>query len=131
MGKNKNSTTISSNSEVSRKITRYQNIDENEIVITETKLENILMKYKEATSQGKDWKTPLSLIITIVLVLLTTEFNKRFLDIDSSAWQLLFYVILICAIIWLIISLYRGWVNKDKDINYLLSLIKNENKGSK
>lgn len=127
----KNENTITDNPKISRKITRYQNIDENEIVITESKLENILIKHKEIVSAGSDWKTPLGLIITIIMFFLTGNVNKSFLNIESSAWKLLFLITFLISIIWLIKSFWINWKNKKIDINCLISLIKNETKDRK
>lgn len=122
----KNDTNISTSNEVSGKVTRVQNLDECQIIITETKLENILMKFKEALISGSDWKTPLGLDITIIIVFLTADFNKTFLGFSSFVWQALFILILILSTIWLFWSIYKKVVNRNMTIEKLITKIKNE-----
>lgn len=118
-------TTITDSPEISRKITRYQNVDENEIVITESKLENILMKHAEALTAGSDWKTPLGLTIAIVTVFLTAEFNKDFLGFKPPTWQAIFILGLIICFCWLFFSLCSKFKHRNENIEKLLKLIKN------
>lgn len=118
-------TTITDNPEISRTITRYQNIDENEIVITESKLENLLMKHNGALAAGSDWKTPLGLIIAIVTVFLTAEFNKDFLGLKPPIWQAIFIISLPLYFFWLCYSLYSKFVNRNESLEKLIGLIKN------
>lgn len=126
MANDKKVTTITANSDISRKITRYQNLDDNEIVITETRLENILMKHEQALGSGNDWKTPFGLIISIILVFLTAEFNKNFLGINKEMWGSLFIVVLIGSLIWLSKSLLLKYRNRNTNRTSLICSIKNE-----
>ena len=128
--KNSNQTIITDNPEITRKITRYQNVNDNEIVITESKLENILLKHLEALRAGSDWKTPLSLVIAISTVFLTAEFRKPFLSIEPLVWQAIFIVFLVLSFIWLLWSIYLKAINWKESIPTLIYLIKNEKENS-
>lgn len=121
-----NQTTITDNPEVSRNITRYQNLDDNEIMITESKLENILLKHSEILKVGSDWKTPLGLIVAIITVFLTAEFNKDFIGIEPAGWEAIFIISLFSSLIWVCSSLYLKFRNRDQSITKLISLIKNQ-----
>lgn len=122
----KNDTKISTNNEISGKVTRAQNLDDCQIIITETKLENILMKFKAAITSGSDWKTPLSLDITTIIIFLTADFNKNFLSIQSDVWQALFILTLIFSTIWLCWSICKKFINRNMTIEKLIIKIKNE-----
>jgi hypothetical protein len=122
---NNTQTTITDNPEISRTITRYQNVDENEIVITESKLENILMKHSNALTAGSDWKTPLGLIIAIIIVFLTTEFNKNFLGLQPTVWQAIFIICLFLSCGWLLSSIISKIKHRNENLGKVIGLIKN------
>jgi len=127
MAKKKNSETVlKSDSEITRKITRYQNLDDNEIIITESKLENILIKHSRALRAGSDWKTPSGLIIAIIATFLTTEFNKNFLGFSAQIWCAFFIFIFFGSIIWFFRSLCLVIVHRKQNIKTLIKLIKDE-----
>jgi len=128
VAKNNAQTTITDSPEISRTITRYQNVDENEIVITESKLENILMKHTNALRAGSDWKTPLGLIIAIVTVFLTSEFNKDFLGLKPPTWQAIFVISLLLCFCWFCSSLYSKFIHRNENLEKLIKLIKNSEK---
>lgn len=125
-----NKTTITDSQEISRIFTRYQNIDENEIIITESKLENILLKHSEALKAGSDWKTPFGLIIAIITVFLTAEFNKDLFGLKSYEWKVFFFIILLISLGWITKSMYLRWKYRKENLENLIRLIKNEGKES-
>lgn len=117
--------TITENQDVSRTINTYSNLDDNDIYITETRLENILLKHKTSLSAGSDWKTPFGLIIAISIVFPTTQF-KSFLGFEPSMWQSCFFIVLLISIAWLIYSLYKRWESRDASLDNLIKTIKNQ-----
>lgn len=123
---NSNETTIKDNTEISRKIIRFYNLNENEITITESKLENILLKHSKALKEGRDWKTPLGLMTTILILFPTTEFNKDFLNIKPFVWEAFFLLLLVISIIWLFKSLWSLWLHRKENLGSLIGKIKNE-----
>lgn len=127
MKNNPNTTEIKTNSDVLRKITRVINLDDTEILITETKLKNILNEHKECMISGSDWKTPFGLIVTIFTVFSTTEFTKKLFGINNNTWEALFIFILIFSIIWFAFSICLKIKNRKRNnIDYLLQKIKNK-----
>ena len=95
--------------------------------ITEDKLENILLKYLGKLNKVRGWLTPLSLCITILIVLLTAEF-KEFIGITKEIWNAVFILALIVTIIWTLISTYQAIIcSKNSTISFLINEIKNQN----
>lgn len=84
----------------------HTNVDQQIIQITADKLTIILKEYNESQEKSTDWKNPLSIVITVVIVLLTTEF-KTALFIDASTWKAIFIISLAACLIWLIRSIYH------------------------
>lgn len=95
------------------------------IEITEDKLENILLKYLQKLSKTNSWLTPVSLFITILIVLLTSEF-KSFLNLEKEVWKALFLLSLILTFIWSIIAIIESIkCSKKASIKFLIGEIKN------
>lgn len=100
------------------------NVKSDLIEITEDKLENILLKHLKKVTTTKNWITPLSIFITVLIVLLTAEF-KEFLDLEKEVWKAIFIIILICSFIYLIITIIRAIIHSNKSsITYLIEEIK-------
>jgi len=115
--------TVTSDETLSKKITRVVNLDETEITVTETKLENCFLKHKKALDSGSDWKTPLGLIITIILVFLTTEFNKDYLGFGKDTWKAIFFGILCISVLWFLKSCVSRYQNRKENIDTLIEKI--------
>lgn len=95
------------------------------IEITEDKLENILLKHLNKLNKVKAWLTPLSLFITILIVLLSAEF-KLFLGIEKEVWKALFLILVVLTLVWTIISGYEAVkCSKSATILFLINEIKN------
>lgn len=109
----------------SGKITQINNLDDNQISIMQSKLEKILLRYKECLGEGADWKTPLGIIITIILVFLTAEFKKLFI-FDGLVWEGFFLFVLIASLLWLLRSIINRFKSKCRDIDFLIRQIKGE-----
>jgi hypothetical protein len=98
------------------------------IYITEDKLENILLKHINNLNKSNGWITPTTLFITILIVLITSDF-KDTLGLEKYVWNALFIIGLIISIIWLIISIIKaGKSIKRATIEFLISEIKNKQK---
>ena len=108
-----------------KRITQVINLDDCEITISEAKLENILIKQKAAFHDASDWKTPLSLIVAIVLVLLTADFKANFLGIGGEDCLIFFCLVLVCCFVWLIDGLVRKFKNRKQTIESIIKKIKN------
>lgn len=95
------------------------------IEITEDKLENILIKHLHKLDKAKGWLTPLSLFVTILIVLLSTEF-KQFLSIEKEVWEAIFVIGSFATLIWTFYSGYQAYnCSKNTSIRFLIEQIKN------
>lgn len=95
------------------------------IEITEDKLENILLKYLNRLGKSKGWLTPLSLFVTIIIVLLTAEF-KSYFGLEKEVWKAIFVISLIGTFIWLLKSTLQAIrCTKNSSISFLIGEIKN------
>lgn len=91
------------------------------IEITEDKLENILLKHRQAAADARSWSTPLSLL----LALLTATFPAKW-GLAADAWQAEFAAGAVVLLIWLLccfISLIA--TGKVRPLGYLISRIRN------
>jgi len=96
------------------------------IEITEDKLENILSRFITNLKKAHMWLTPLSLFVSILLVVLTAEFNKNFIGISKDIWTAIFYILLISSFMWLVWSIiYSCRFSKKTRIEYIIGKIKN------
>jgi hypothetical protein len=106
----------------------YANVKSDLIHITDDKLRNILNGFVSKVKKGKDWLTPFSIALTLVITFLTTDFSKDFLGISKSIWSLIFIGAFVASIIWLIISIINSLrLRKLTNIEYLIDRIKNKN----
>ena len=84
---------------------KRENIQTDLITITEDKLENILLKSQNSLTQRSDWKTPVSLFVTTLTTILTSDF-KDFL-FKKEIWNALYILLIIGSFIWLIVNIIR------------------------
>ena len=97
------------------------------IEITEDKLENILLKHLSKLNKVKGWLTPVSLFVTILIVILTADF-KPLWGLEKEVWKAIFVVAMLLTIIWSIISLFEAIkCSKKSTITFLINEIKNKN----
>ncbi len=95
------------------------------IIITEDKLENIMLKHLANLAISSGWITPLSLLLTVFIVLLTADF-KEFATISKSVWQAAFIIALIIFLGWTINNSIKAFkCSKKATINFLIKEIKN------
>jgi hypothetical protein len=95
------------------------------IVITEDKLENLLLKFLEDYLKINSWITPLTLFITILTTFLTTNF-KGFIGFSEHTWESVFVIVLLTSLIQTIRSVYIHLRNRKRaTLEYLIEKIKN------
>lgn len=84
----------------------HSNITPEILEITIDKLKIVLLENEKNLSNSNAWHTPLALLITIILVLCTTEF-KSFLEIKGDSWHAIFTIAMFLNLIWLTKSLFK------------------------
>lgn len=102
----------------------YNNTDQNLIIITEDKLNNILKDYCSNLKMKDKWGTPLGISLTILATLVTANFHKTF-GLDPAIWKDIFNFSFAAALLWLIKTCYRNW-KTDTSLKSLMRSIKNE-----
>jgi hypothetical protein len=78
------------------------NLPQDVISTTEDKLRLTLSEYLKKTEKKKGWITPLGLMISFTLTLMTATFKD--LGISAPTWKAIFIIAVIAALIWLIYS---------------------------
>lgn len=66
----------------------------------------ILKEYLERIKDQRSWLVLLGIFMTLLIVVLTTEKFKNFLDISNTVWQAIIYISLS---IWLALLLVKAW----------------------
>lgn len=95
------------------------------IEITEDKLENILLKHLHKIQKGQSWLTPLTLFLTVLIVLLTSEF-KDFIGIKKEVWNAVFLLTSLISFVWLIVTIVKAIKHtKTSSLENLINQIKN------
>ncbi|MDP3110784.1 MAG: hypothetical protein Q8M71_01625 [Thermodesulfovibrionales bacterium] len=94
------------------------------IVITEDKLENILLKHLEKLSIRKAWLMPLSLFVTVLLANLTSTFVLKF-GVPAATWEATYLLLSISSGIWFLYAVIRSVFTEKCNLSDLISYIKN------
>jgi hypothetical protein len=76
------------------------------LVIDESRLELCLMRHEKSLEPRLGWTTPLALLLTALVALLTSAF-RDFLGFPAAAWQALFMIVLAISGFWLAWALIR------------------------
>jgi len=105
-------------------IGRYENVGSYVIEITEDKLRNILMDFRQNLLFIIAWATPFSILISAITTLVSTDFKKA-LGLDASVWNAIFIILIIIAVFWLLADLvFLIQKRKLLTINQLIKKIK-------
>lgn len=82
--------------------TVHNNLGEKVSLITESKLKVCLMEYLQNLEKRGVWIAPLGILATIVITLLTADFQDKFY-ISRYTWQAIFILSAIISSVWLIL----------------------------
>ena len=85
----------------------HWNLEQVVIVTTEDKLRLCLLKTIDRLDAKRKWWTPLSVFVTLVLTLTTTEFKDRF-DIPAATWQAFFLLLTVASFIWAVVAIWKA-----------------------
>lgn len=81
----------------------YKNTAQDYVVTTRDKLELVLLKTEKCLSKRNSWMTPLGLLVTCSVTLLTAKFKDFVLP--SNVWNAVFILASIICFFWLVQSL--------------------------
>jgi hypothetical protein len=101
----------------------HSNLTAEVIEITSEKLELILRANLSCLERENSWHAPLGILVTIILVLLTTNFKTSF-GLSAEIWNAVF--IIACALtgFWFVKALCNK--NKSLSVEQLLDKVKNK-----
>ena len=111
--------TINPGDDFTKIIIRQTEVDV--IVISDDKLHIILTNCLSKISTLNQWATPLGILVTLVITMLTTTF-KTFI-LKDSVWEAIFWLLIVTNVIWLLKSIPY----KHMWISFLHSIGKCEN----
>jgi hypothetical protein len=103
----------------------HSNLTAEVIKITSDKLKLILTQHLKNLESKKEWLTPFSLLITILIVFPTTTF-KEFISIKSTTWEAFFLMAIVLTFIWLVFAIIKAF--KAKNVDDIITLIKSDTK---
>ena len=82
-----------------------RNLNSDHIYITEANLRLCLKEYLEIVTRQKDWIAPLSVLVSIIIALVTTDFQQASFGIAAPVWHAIFIV---AATICLVLAIVQG-----------------------
>lgn len=101
----------------------HSNVSQEIIEITSDRLTIILTRHIDCLQKSKEWQMPLSLFLTIILVLSTSTFKESF-GLSPDTWHAIFIISCLLSVAWLIISIIKN--RKAMTIEDLLKIVKNQ-----
>lgn len=101
----------------------HSNVDLEVIEITTDKLKIILLEHLDSLLKGSSWQTPLSLLVTVIIVFCTANFQS-FLSLSADSWKAIFVILGLSNAIWLIYSLTE--LKKKQTVDDFLNRVKNK-----
>lgn len=102
------------------------NLKSDVIEITEDKLRLILSKYIMRLKKNRDWIGYGGMTLTVVLSLVTCDFNKNFLGIEANIWYAIFVLSAFVLGILTIVAIFNALTNR-KCEERMIQEIKNKN----
>ena len=101
----------------------HSNVSQEVIEITADKLTLILTEHVDCLEKSKEWQLPLSLVITILLVLSTTDFKNSF-GLPATTWSAIFVISCGLSVVWLLKTLIKK--RNAMTIQDILKAVKNK-----
>lgn len=111
---------INLKSVVGDKVTYHLNIDQHLLMVFEDKVRLTLIEYEKQFQIEHDWKTPLSILATIVVAILTTNFIDVFFIPASTIRALAYFFAIYFA--YQTIRNYMG-ARKKKNLEYTIEKV--------
>jgi len=102
----------------------HLNVSQEVIVTTEDKIQLCLIQYLKGLEAKKGWIAPAGILATIVIVLLTSNFDKFILE--PSVWKAIFIIAGIMTFVWLIKALVISF--KGKTVEDIVMEMKQDSK---
>ncbi|MBL4886327.1 MAG: hypothetical protein JKY95_17575 [Planctomycetaceae bacterium] len=105
----------------------HLNVSQEVIITTEDKVRLCMTEHANQLIARQNWIAPLSLFVTILVVLLTADFSDR-LIFPKATWHAVFVLGAILAFVWAVQTIYRA-INATTSIdNIVIELKKSSTK---
>lgn len=101
----------------------HSNLSQEVVKITVDKLRLILNEYLADVECRKDWIAPLGILVTLIVVVATTDFKTAWLSADS--WRAFFLLVTLVTVGWLIRASVRAF--RSKSVSDIIEKIKSGN----
>lgn len=111
--KNPSPMNIEIKEEITKEFTVHKNVKQELILLTEDKAELCLLKNRDYLTAKKEWLIPLSIFLTLLTSLITTEKFKNII-FDSSVWIAIYVISAFVSFVWLICAVKKAWSNRKK-----------------
>lgn len=98
----------------------YINTDQILITITEDKLRLCLNNHQSCIEKHKDWIAPLSVIISLILALVSSDFKDYILS--KNTWSAVFIILTFLTFVWFLVTIRNALWKRTVDM--LISEIK-------
>gem|GEM_PF-2004268 len=86
----------------------HVNFGQDFIVTTEDKIRLCMLNHASRLANRSAWIGPVSLFVTIILVLITTDFHDTF-GIPKATWHAIFLICAVGTAIWSLVTGLRAW----------------------
>lgn len=87
----KGNKTINISSEVSKNLTTHTNLNQHILLVNEDKIRLAMIEYDKQFEKNHDWLSPLSIVITILIAIFTSDF-KTTLFIKAPVLEAIAYI---------------------------------------
>jgi hypothetical protein len=101
----------------------HNNVGQEIIEITEDRLRLILNAHLEVMISRSAWQAPLTMFLTILIVICTAEFKVAW-GLSKDTWNAIFVILLFLSILWLGCTLIK--MKKSQYVEDILKVAKNE-----
>jgi len=88
--------------------TVHSNAAQDFIFTTRDRLELCLTHHREKIEIRQQWPVPLGIFMSVILTLLTADFQQKKFGLDGSVWQAIFIIIAGLSGMWLIYSIFKA-----------------------
>ena len=102
----------------------HVNTSQNVIYITEDRVRIHLITHLQRVEKKRSWVTPLMLLVTIIVVLLTSQF--RDLVLSAATWKAMFVMASLVSVVWLVYALKNA--RRSETIDELIERLKKDSK---
>ena len=115
---------------VSQSLTVHTNLDQHAWIILEDKVRLTLIDYEDQYKDNPDWKTPLSIFVTIIIAIITASFND-FLFVSSATLTGIAYSAAAVFLWFACTNGFKAWKKKKMSIDDVIQQLRESSEEQK